>query len=245
VDMATGAWIVPQSALANPAGHVQTPSVHEAIAGRIECLPAELDSVLISLAASGRGCRAVVLSHLHGISRLHAAMLGDALVERHLAVEDDGTYRCAHPIIAEVVRARLTTSRRREVHRALALALETLLPTEPRAGGELGEIASHAEQGGHREMAYRYSLLAADAASTRCAYDEALAWLDVAAGSADAPDASEHVDRITARVLELAGWREMPAVRATPTLGVRNVDPRDLDLPVHAQAKAGGTVPAL
>ena len=60
-------------------------------------------AVLISIAVSGRGCRADVLSHLHGISRLRAAMIGDALVERHLAVEEDGVYRCAHPLIARVV----------------------------------------------------------------------------------------------------------------------------------------------
>jgi DNA-binding SARP family transcriptional activator len=234
VDAATGAWIVPPAALANPAMPTLAPTVHEAIAGRIECLPDELHAVLISLAASGRGCRAVVLSHLHGISRLHAAMLGDALVTRHLAVEDEGTYRCAHPTIAEVVRARLSTSRRREVHRALALALEILLPTERQEGSEVGEIASHAEQAGDRPMAYRYALLAAEAARTRCAYDEALSWLDVAAGSASTSEASERVDLVTAQVLEEAGWREAPPVRAPLSLGIPRVGQKDLDLPLRA-----------
>ena len=72
-------------------------------------------------------------------------------------------------------------SRRREVHRGLALALEVTIPS----GGEPadpGEIARHAEQGGERAMAYRYATMAAAACEARFAYEEALTWLDLAAG---------------------------------------------------------------
>ena len=95
--------------------------MHEVIFGRIDSLEPEVYAVLVSITVAGRGCRVDALSHLHGISRLHAAMLGDALVERRLAVEDDGVYRCAHPAIAGVVSSRLTSSRRYEVERALEL----------------------------------------------------------------------------------------------------------------------------
>src|SRR5688500_16756132 len=151
IDPNTKSWIVSPAAVGTD-GFSYAPTVHEAIADRIECLPDELHAVLISVASAGRGCRAEVLSHLHGISRLHAAMLGDALVERHLVVEDDGGYRCAHPTIATVVRARLTTSRRREVNRALALTLELLLPTSARSDFEVAEIARHAEQAGEHAL---------------------------------------------------------------------------------------------
>jgi hypothetical protein len=160
-------------------------------------------------------------------------MLGDALVERHLAVEDDGAYACAHPTIAAVVRARLTTSRRREVHRALALTLEFLLPTSARTGLEAGEIARHADQAGDRAIAYRYALMAAEASVQRCAYDEALSWLDLATGSAATPEESEVVDRTTARVLDVAGWREAPPVRGRVSLATRRVEAADLDLPAR------------
>ena len=233
VDPETKAWIVSPAAIEG-GGFTYAPTVHEAIADRIECLPDELHAVLISVASTGRGCRADVLSHLHGISRLHAAMLGDALVDRHLAVEEDGVYRCAHPTIAGVVRQRLTTSRRREVHRALALTLELLLPAERRSDFEVAEIARHADQAGDDALAYRYSLLAADAAVRRCAFDEALSWLDLAAGSARTPDDAGVVDRTTAQVLEQAGWREVPSVRARVSLATRRVEPADLDLPVRA-----------
>jgi hypothetical protein len=210
---------------------VLAPTVHEAVSDRIECLPDELHAVLISIAAAGRGCRTDVLSHLHGISRLHAAMLGDALVERHLVLEEEGVYRCAHPTIAHVVRAKLTTSRRREVHRALAIALELLLPSRAGDGGELGEIASHAEQAADNPMAYRYAMLASDAGNRRCAYDEALSWLDLAAGTAGSAAESEAVDRTTAEVLKQAGWREAPPVRAPHSLAMHRVERSDFDLP--------------
>ena len=232
VDPETKAWIVSPTAVGN-GGFSYAPTVHEAIADRIECLPDELHAVLISVASAGRGCRAEVLSHLHGISRLHAAMLGDALVERHLMIEEDGVYRCAHPTIAAVVRARLTTSRRREVHRALALTLELLLPANARSDFGVAEIARHADQAGDQTLAYRYALLAADEAVKRCAFDEALSWLDLASGSARSPDDAGLVDRTTARVLEQAGWHEAPPVRARVSLATRRVEPADLDLPVR------------
>jgi DNA-binding SARP family transcriptional activator len=232
VDAETKAWIVSPTAAEN-GGYSYSPTVHDAIADRIECLPDELHAVLISIASAGRGCRAELLSHLHGISRLHAAMLGDALVERHLVVEEDGAYACAHPTIAAVVRARLTTSRRREVHRAIALTLEFLLTAGRRASLEAGEIARHADQAGDRAMAYRYALLAAEAGVERCAFDEALSWLDLAAASAPTAEDSDLVDRTTARVLDLAGWREAPPVRERASLATRRVEAADLDLPLR------------
>jgi len=233
IDGETKAWIVSPTAV-EKGGFTYAPTVHEAIADRIECLPDELHAVLISVASAGRGCRADVLSHLHGISRLHAASAGDALVERHLVTEEDGVYRCAHPTIAAVVRARLTTSRRREVHRALALTLELLLPAGARSDFDVTEIARHADQAGDDALAYRYALLAADRAVARCAFDEALSWLDLASGSARSADDAGVVDRTTAQVLEQAGWREPPPVRARVSLATRRVESADLDLPLRA-----------
>lgn len=235
VDATTEAWIVPPTAMTDTSPEALSPTVHDAIGERIECLPDLLHALLVSIAVAGRGCRTDVLSHLHGISRLHAAALGDALVERHLAVEEDGVYRCAHPIIANVVRGRVSPSRRREVHRALALTLELLLPKGRNPeGSDAGEIARHAEQAGDRPLAYRYALLASDACSQRCAYDEALSWLDIASGAADTSDESELVDRTTARILDQAGWREVPPVRIPVSSPLRGVEPSDLDLPTRA-----------
>lgn len=234
VDPTTNAWIVRPAAIAGTSPVTLSPSVHEAIAERIECLSDHLQSLLVSIAVAGRGCRTDVLSHLHGISRLHAAALGDALVERHLVVEEDGIYRCSHPIIANVVRARISTSRRREVHRALAVALELVLPRGRSVDGSTaGDIARHAEQGEDRPTAYRYALVASEACAQRCAFDEALSWLDLASGAAETPGESEVVDRITAEILEQAGWRDMPPVRVPLAAPVGGVGHSDLDLPAR------------
>ena len=230
VDPGTGEWIVGTQEAGDAAVLTLAPSVHEAIAERIECLPDELSAVLMAIAVSARGCRADVLSHMYGISRLRAAGSGDALVERHLAVEEDGVYRCAHPVIARVVSDDLGTSRRREVHRALALALEAANPVDGRVR-DPAEIARHAEQGGERAMTYRYAMLASAECEARFAYDEALAWLDVAAGASEGVADTDAVNRTTARLLESAGWRETPHVERRAPAG--RLAPSDFDLPAR------------
>jgi DNA-binding SARP family transcriptional activator len=231
VDAESGEWIVRPHQAGEAPVLTLAPTVHEAIAERIECLPDELSAVLIAIAVSARGCRVDVLSHVHGISRLRAAAAGDALVERHHAVEEDGVYRCAHPVIARVVSDALGATRRREVHRSLALAMEVALPS----GGDVavaGAIARHAEQAGERAMAFRYAMAAATSCETRFAYEEALVWLDLAAASADSPDDADAVNRTTARVLELVGGGETP--RATWTTGqTGRLDASDFDLPAR------------
>jgi DNA-binding SARP family transcriptional activator len=229
----TGEWIVRAQDAGDALALALTsaPTVHEAIAERIECLPDELSAVLISIAVSARGCSANVLSHVHGISRLRAAMAGDALAERQLAVEENGVYRCAHPLIARVVSEALNTSRRREVHRGLALALE-LVASEGGTAAEPGEIARHAEQGGARAMAYRYAMLTVAACEARFAYAEALTWLDFAAAAGVGPGDMDTVNRTTARLLENAGLHEPPRVERPPVAAGR-LDMADFDLPAR------------
>jgi DNA-binding SARP family transcriptional activator len=227
----TGAWIVGSADNGGTTAPLFAQTVHDAIAERVEGLPEELHAVLATIAVAGRGCTPDIVSRMHGISRLHAAALGEALIERHLVVDENGRYRCAHPILADVVRSRLSASLRRETHRALAVSLELLLSSSGWSDGEMGEIARHAEQAGDCGMAYRYALLSADACSRRSAFEEALSWLDLAASCAETTDESQIVGRHSARVLEEAGWREAPAVRPARGTLVTRVDLADLDLP--------------
>jgi predicted ATPase len=231
VDPETGEWIVGASDAGESPTLTLAPSVHDAIAERIACLPDELRGTLITIAVAGRGCRAAVLSHVHGVSRLRAAAAGDALVERHLAVEEDGVYRCAHPVIARVVRDALGQSRRREVHRGLALALD-LSVSSLGATVDAGEIARHAGEGGEHAVAFRCAMLAAADAERRLAFEEALAWLDFAAGQATGDAETDAVNQATARLLEGAGWREKPGVEPH---GARagHLAPADFDLPAR------------
>ncbi len=231
-DEASGEWTARAGALESGAEFPLSNTVQEVIAERLDRLPEELNNILVALAVAGSaGCRPSVLSHVYGISRLHAATVCDALVERRLAVEDGGMYRCAHPVIAHVVRSGLTTPRRREVHRALAYSLN-LVALPDRLAVFAGEIARHADRAGEAVLAYRSALVASEAALERIAFSEALSWLDLAAGAASNQAEIDEVNRRTADLLETAGWSEVPAGLPQAVPVTRELEPEDLDLPV-------------
>jgi DNA-binding SARP family transcriptional activator len=227
VDEATGEWVARRSGAASEKEPFPMPrTVSDAITERLAQLPYEQRDLLATAAVAGPGCDTALLSHVHGISRLHAAALADTLVERQLLVEDEGEYRCAHPVIAEVVRASLTPSRRREVHRAIALSLVASTP-QGRLGEVAGRIARHAEAGGEPLMAYRHAMLACEEAVRSFAFEEALSWLDLAAGAAEGAEQADAVNRRTADVLRLAGWTEPPRRGRrghTPSRGFAQID---------------------
>jgi DNA-binding SARP family transcriptional activator len=232
-DEGSGEWTAAPAALERGKEFPLSRTVHDVIAERVDRLPEELGEVLITVAvAGGPGCRPDVLSHVHGISRLHAAAVCDALAERRLVVEGGGAYRCLHPVIAHVVRDGLTPTRRREVHRALAESLEVATPGA-QARSVVGDVARHAEQGGDRALAYRSALLASEGALQRYAFAEALSWLDLASAVAADRSETEEVDRRTAMLLETAGWTEAPVARAGRAPVTREIVGEDLDLPVR------------
>ena len=233
VDEESGEWTASSGALLEQGRELPvSQTVHDVIAERVERLPEQLSDALITVAVAGAGCRTEVLSHVHGISRLHAAGVGDALVDRRLVVEEGEVYRCAHPVIAHVVRDRLTESRRREVHRTLALALERAMrPQDTREVAR--EIARHADRGGEPALAYRFALVAAEGAVERYAFAEAMSWLDLAATNARGVAEADAVNRLTADVLEAAGWSEAPPLAKLGGPITRELEREDFDLPVR------------
>jgi DNA-binding SARP family transcriptional activator len=233
-DTTSGEWLA-APADGGSSELVMAPTVHDAIAERIESLPPDLYDLLITIALAGGGSRPDLLSHVHGISRLRAATMADGLVERYLAAEQDGAYRPAHPIISRVVGEGLTTSRRREVHRTIALALELVAATSESHPIPHGDIARHAELAGERPLAYRHALAAADEAIGRYAHQEALSWLDLAAACATAGTESDAVNRRTADVLGRAGWGELPTPVRRPTPAPGELERADLDLRVTSE----------
>jgi DNA-binding SARP family transcriptional activator len=232
-DEQSGEWTASPAALEEGREFPLSRTVHDVVGERVDRLPEELGEILITIAvAGGAGCRPEVLSHVHGISRLHAATVCDALAERRLLVEDAGVYRCLHPMIAHVVRNRLTPTRRREEHRALALSLEAATPAaETRSVA--GEMARHAEQGGDRGLAYRSALLASEGALQRFAFAEALSWLDLASTVASDRAENDEVDRRTAMLMETAGWTQPPVGFRSRQPVTREIVAEDLDLPVR------------
>jgi len=212
----TREWIVSDQVQFDVQVGTMSPTVQEAIAQRIARLPDELRTILMTIATHASGCPAYVLSNVHGISRLRAAAMGDELAERYLVGEENGRYQCAHAVIASVVRDAMRPARRRELHRAIALAMITVAE-EGGTSIDSGEVAYHAHQGEERTLAYQHAMLATEAARQRAAYDEALSWLDVASSCAVGPEQTATVDRATASLLEAAGWAESrpPARRSS------------------------------
>lgn len=227
VDESSGEWLTTPALDAASYEDVELPqTVRAAIEDRCARLAYEQRDLLATVAVARRGARVDLLSLIHGISRLRAAALADALVERRLLAEEDGVYRCAHPVVEEVVRGILTPARHAELDRAIALALDQL---PPRDDGVAGDIARHAARGGEAALAFRSALAASDAALKRFAVDEALAWIDLATEVAPTPEASREADVRTAHILEMSGG-SVPAQRGrtgTPSRGFRR---RDLDL---------------
>jgi len=227
-DPATGRWQATAQAGADPTGTMPLPAtVRDAIAARCARLPYELRDLLAAVAVAGTGTRPEVLSRLCGMSRLRVAALADALVDRRLLVAEGGLYACAHPVIVEVVRTQLSAARRREIHRALAIALRELESPEL-----AGEVARHAARAGERGQAHTFALHAADAAIERAAYEEAAAWLDLATRMADTPAETASAERRRRAVLSAAGWVEVPALRR-PGTPARGIARQDLDLEVQ------------
>jgi DNA-binding SARP family transcriptional activator len=228
LDEARGEWT---AAAAEPYGMHEFPlptTVQMAIAERVARLPYVLRDLLAVVAVAGVRCRVEILSPVLGISRLRAAALADEPVERHLLVAEGAFHRCAHPTIADVVRSDLTASRLAELHRALAFALQDAPGGDPREVA--GEIAHHANRGGERDIAFRNALLASEAATARYAFDEALSWLDLAAGACGGEEQTKEVNRRTADVLRLAGWTEPPHPVHRPGTPARGFERSDLDL---------------
>jgi predicted ATPase len=232
LDEESGEWTALSAAVTGGREFPVSQTVHDVIAERIERLPEQLNEVLITVSVAGAGCHTEVLSHVHGISRLHAAAVGDALVGRRLIVEEGGVYRCAHPVIAHVVRDGLTALRRLEVHRTLALALQRLAPEDDRDTAR--EIARHADRGGEPGLAYRFALVASQGAVERYAFAEALSWLDLAASNARGAQEADAVNRLTADVLEAAGWSEAPPLTQLGGPVTRELEREDFDLPVRS-----------
>ena len=161
-----------------------------------------------------------------GVPRVTAELR--TMVERYFAIEDGGLYRCAHSVIASVVRAEMSATRRREIHRAIALAMIAVAASGDGVA-DPGEVAQHAEQGGELRIAYTYALAASQASRDRSAFEEAIAWLDLASTCAATPEQTATVDHATATLLEVAGWPEAPAPpRRSPALAISR---RDFDLP--------------
>ncbi|MEO7180614.1 MAG: AAA family ATPase, partial [Gemmatimonadaceae bacterium] len=228
LDPSTGEWMTTEIGGDVLNTGEMFPTVREGVAERVAALPDEEHALLLTVAAAGRGCHTSLLSYVHGISRLRAAHTCDALVERHLVTEDDATYRCTHALIASVVLDSVGPSRRREVHRMIALALTDAAASMGREV-DPGAVARHAEAGGESAMAHRHALLASAQCAAQGAWDDALAWLDLSASCAETPAEANAAHEASAALLDRAGWPSVAARDSgrrftSPSIGRGDVD---------------------
>jgi len=87
-------------------------------------------------------------------------------------------------------------------------------------------------------MAHRFALIASDACVAQSAWDDALAWLDLASASSETPEELHAADQATASMLSRAGWSTPPERRAGFRLSVPHIGRDDVDLTPDVQ-KAG------
>ncbi|WP_230686676.1 AfsR/SARP family transcriptional regulator [Catellatospora vulcania] len=155
------------------------PTIRDTLCLRLDALPAVTRQSLEVLAAAGHGLELRVLADVLGRP---AATVAEELLPAYAArlVAEDGPGRAgfAHPLFAEVGYATLSPPRRALLHARLAGAHERL------GGAAPAEIAYHYGRCaglGHDADHLHWLLRAADDATRRLAYEDALAHLDLAA----------------------------------------------------------------
>ena len=148
---------------ADRTGAALPPGVRDAVRAHLDTLPSPARACLDLLAVAGRDLEPDLFDDPGALAEALAA---------HLVTETGhGAVRFRHPLFAEVVYAALAPARRAALHARLA----------DRADLSPAERAHHHGRAGHGEEHLRWTLRAADDATRRLAYEDAVAHLDRAA----------------------------------------------------------------
>ena len=149
-------------------------TIRAVVAARIDALPSDVRSALLSASVIGKSFWRRVLSQIGGNSDIDAAL--DVLETRGLIqrrfpsrVEGDVEFSFKHDLILDAAYATLPRASRRELHAATATALESLVPHPEEIAWIL---AHHWLEGGESELACRYLLTAAERAVDALAVEE-------------------------------------------------------------------------
>ncbi|RIV39183.1 AfsR/SARP family transcriptional regulator [Micromonospora radicis] len=166
-------------ARADPAGPDLPPSIRDTVRLRLGGLPATTRDCLALLSVAGRDLDATTMAE---VLRMPTESVAEALTAAYTAElvteGEPGGVRLRHPLFAEVTYAELAPPRRGVLHARLAGAFERSGAAGP------AELAHHYGQAvglGHGAAHLRWSLAAADDATRRFAYEDALGHLGRAA----------------------------------------------------------------
>jgi tetratricopeptide (TPR) repeat protein/transcriptional regulator with XRE-family HTH domain len=142
--------------------------VAESVLQRVALLPTSAQDLLGVAAVLGRTMEGDLLGAASDLAEGDRITSLEAVCQARLLIEEgDDTYRFAHDLIREVVEARLSTARRRMLHRRVAEALEQ------KPGAPVEQLAYHYLHGDRLDKALLTGLLAAEQAEARHALAEA------------------------------------------------------------------------
>jgi tetratricopeptide (TPR) repeat protein len=142
--------------------------VEESVLQRLVLLPTTARDLLGVAAALGRRVHGDLLAVASDLAEDDRIISLEALCQARLLIEEsDDAYHFAHDLIREVVEAKLSTARRRMLHRRVGEALEQK-PSAP-----VEQLAYHYLHSDRLDKALTYGLLAAEQAKTRHAHAEA------------------------------------------------------------------------
>ncbi|MEH1013179.1 BTAD domain-containing putative transcriptional regulator [Micromonospora sp. CPCC 206060] len=177
----------------DPTGADLPPSIRDTVRLRLHGLPEAARHCLDLLGVAGRDLDVQIMAAALDMT---TPAVADALAAAHAAAlvteAGPGGVRFRHPLLAEVVYAELPPPRRAVAHARLAGAYEAAGTVAP---AELAYHYGRAVGLGHGDDHLRWSLAAADDATRRLAYEDAIGHLDRAAQrlavrSAGSPDAA-------------------------------------------------------
>ncbi|MCZ7428761.1 BTAD domain-containing putative transcriptional regulator [Micromonospora sp. WMMA1949] len=155
------------------------PSIRDTVRLRLDGLPGPTRRCLDLLSVAGHELDlAVLAAALHRTAEAVAEDLAPAYPAALVVETGPGALAFRHPLIAEVTYAELVPPRRAALHARLAAAYERTAGTAP---AELAHHYGEAVGLGHGEDHLRWSLRAADDATRRVAYEDALGHLERAA----------------------------------------------------------------
>ena len=159
-----------------PGGAVDVPvAVSDVIRRRVRRLPDDVQTVLGVAAVVGRRFELDILALACGLDAERTLeVLEAALVTRLVVEEKPARYRFAHALVTETLHHDLAPSRRARLHGRVAAAIESTAAAD--LAPHYSELAHHYANATSvaSERALAYARLAAEQATSRLAYDEAV-----------------------------------------------------------------------
>jgi class 3 adenylate cyclase/tetratricopeptide (TPR) repeat protein len=156
------------------------PTVQAILAARIDRLASDAKDLLQTLAVIGREfplslIRAVVTKSDDELNRmLNDLQLGEFIYEQPAV--GDPEYVFKHALTQEVAHNSVLVERRKQLHERIAVAIEKLFPNK--LDDHFAELAHHYGRSRNLAKAIDYAWLAANQASQRSAYSEAIGYVN-------------------------------------------------------------------